>query len=177
MQRSNVLHMRRLFSLVLLSCVFSAFFVPASGANALSTKPDSIVVFKQKHEMCVYKNKALLKVYKVALGLEPCGAKQCEGDMRTPEGIYFINGKNPHSLYHKSLGISYPAAKDMAIARRLGKRPGGEIKIHGLPNGQGYVGELHRLKDWTHGCIALTDEEIDELFNRVEVGTPVNILP
>lgn len=140
-------------------------------------KPDSIVVLKQKHEMCVYRNKELLKVYKVALGLEPTGAKQYEGDMRTPEGVYFINNKNEHSLYHKSLGISYPAAKDRVTAQKLGRRPGGDIKIHGLPNGQGYVGELHRLKDWTHGCIALTDQEIDELYSHVAVGTPVNILP
>jgi len=170
-------HMRRLFLLSLFCCIFIVFFFPASGGNVLLVQPDSIVVLKERHEMCVFKNKALLKVYKVALGLQPSGAKQYEGDMRTPEGLYFINNKNEHSLYHKSLGISYPEAKDKIAAQRQHKRPGGDIKIHGLPNGQGYVGELHRLKDWTHGCIALTDEEIDELFSKVAVGTPVNILP
>jgi murein L,D-transpeptidase YafK len=169
--------MRRSFFAASFSCAFSVLFLQAFGGTVLSASPDSIVVFKQKHEMCVYKHKELLKVYKVALGLQPSGAKQYEGDMRTPEGLYFINNKNEHSLYHKSLGISYPAAKDRAIAKKLGRRPGGDIKIHGLPNGHGYVGELHRLKDWTHGCIALTDEEIDELYAHVAVGTPVNILP
>lgn len=158
-------------------CILAAISVAASANVPLTVKPDSIVVYKQRHELCVFKNKELLKTYKVALGLQPSGAKQFEGDMRTPEGAYFICGKNEHSLYHKSLGISYPAPKDRQLADKLGKRPGGDIKIHGLPNGQGYIGELHRLKDWTHGCIALTDEEIDELFDRVAVGTPVNILP
>jgi len=161
----------------LLCCIATVVSFTASANAPLTTRPDSIVVYKQKHQLCVFKNKALLKTYKVALGLQPNGAKHFEGDMRTPEGIYFINGKNEHSLYHKSLGISYPSARDRELAHKLGKRPGGDIKIHGLPNGEGYVGELHRLKDWTHGCIALTDEEIDELFDRVALGTPVNILP
>jgi murein L,D-transpeptidase YafK len=80
-------------------------------------------------------------------------------------------------LCHKNLGISYPNDADRQAARKLGKSPGGDVKIHGLPNGQGYIGSLHTLHDWTYGCIAVTDEEIDELFKHVSIGTPINILP
>lgn len=127
--------------------------------------------------MQVYHKQVLLKTYKVALGKQPVGPKRVQGDMKTPEGIYTINGKNPYSGYHKNLGISYPNANDKKQAARLGRSPGGEIKMHGLPNGQGHVGSLHCLKDWTHGCIAVTDEEVDELYKYVGIGTLINILP
>lgn len=138
---------------------------------------DSIVVIKQKREMFLFQHHHLLKTYRIALGEQPVGAKHFKGDMRTPEGLYFVNAKNPNSHYHKSLGISYPSQKDREYAHRIGKDPGGDVKIHGLPNGQGYVGADHVLKDWTWGCIAITDEEIDELFAHVQVGVYVNILP
>ncbi len=156
--------------------VFCIAAMLGNKTKAAGSRIDSIVVLKQRHEMRVYGHHSLLKIYKVALG-EPVGAKQFRGDWRTPEGMYFINVKNLHSAYHKSMGISYPSAKDRARAQQYHKDPGGNIMIHGLPNGQGYIGAAHRLKDWTAGCIAVTDEEIDELFTRVEVGTRVNILP
>ena len=127
--------------------------------------------------MYVFQHHQLLKTYQIALGLEPSGAKHYQGDMRTPEGLYRIKDKNPNSGYHKNLGISYPNNTDKAFAAKEGKSPGGDVKIHGLPNGQGAIGSLHRLKNWTHGCIAVTNEEIDELFAHASVGTPINILP
>ncbi len=141
------------------------------------TKIDSIVVIKHHREMQVYSNSRLLKTYKIALGKQPVGHKQIQGDMRTPEGVYYINGKNPNSQYYKNLGISYPNRQDREIALKLGKSPGGDIKIHGLPNNGVNIGSLHCLKDWTHGCIAITNEEMDELYTAVHIGAVINILP
>lgn len=140
------------------------------------TSIDSIVVIKHKRQLQVYQKQVLLKTYTVALGKQPVGHKHVEGDMRTPEGIYYINGKNPNSKYYKNLGISYPNKQDKLQAAKLGKPAGGDIKIHGLPNGQGAIGKLHTLKDWTHGCIAVTNDEMDELYKAINTGVVVNIL-
>ena len=138
---------------------------------------DSIVAQKAKRLLIVYSRKRPIKAYRVALGDAPVGHKHFEGDEKTPEGLYHIDGKNPHSQAHKSLGISYPNAADKAYAARHGQPPGGLVKIHGIWNGQGHIGKAHLLDDWTNGCIAITDEEIDELYDRVKVGIPVLILP
>lgn len=91
--------------------------------------------------------------------------------------MYFIDSKNPKSGYHKNLGISYPNEEDIQNAKFEGVEPGGEIKIHGLRNGLGFIGKFHRWYDWTAGCIALTDSEIDELYRSVEMGSPILIQP
>ncbi|MCL2326958.1 MAG: L,D-transpeptidase family protein [Bacteroidetes bacterium] len=138
---------------------------------------DNIVVHKSKRKMAVYANGELLKTYKISLGRKPIGHKEYEGDRKTPEGVYFINDKNPNSGYHKNLGISYPNKNDLKHALRLGKPAGGDIKIHGLRNGAGAIGKFHRYFDWTLGCIAVTDSEIDELYNAVKIGTRIEIKP
>jgi murein L,D-transpeptidase YafK len=97
--------------------------------------------------------------------------------MRTPEGLYRIDGRNAHSQFHKSLHISYPNARDRERAQKLGVKPGGDIMIHGLPNGQGSVGKAHLQSDWTWGCIAVTDEEIEEIWRLVPDGTVIEIRP
>jgi len=117
------------------------------------------------------------RTYKVALGQGGLGPKQREGDARTPEGRYVIDAKSDHSKYHKALHVSYPSAEDRKRAARQEVSPGGAIMIHGLPNGKTWVGARHRLFDWTLGCIAVTDEEIDEVWTLVPVGTPVEIRP
>ena len=99
------------------------------------------------------------------------------GDERTPEGLYFINEKNPGSGYHKNLGISYPDAQDREEAERNGHNPGGQIKIHGIKNGLGWIGRFHLLVNWTDGCVAVTNKEIDELYRAVPIGTPIEINP
>jgi murein L,D-transpeptidase YafK len=121
-------------------------------------------------------NGKVLKTYKVALGRRS-GPKEREGDLRTPEGKYVIDRRNRQSSCHRSLHVSYPNAADRARARRLGVSPGGDISIHGLPNGYGYIGAAHRQHDWTYGCIAVTDGEIEEIWKLVENGTPIEILP
>lgn len=119
----------------------------------------------------------MLKIYPIALGFNPIGRKQFQGDGKTPEGVYRINERNPNSAYHKNLGISYPNAADKAYAAGQGKAPGGLIKIHGLPNGQGFIGRQHLRLDWTDGCIAVTDDEIDELYRSVVHNAPIDIRP
>ncbi|MCA1752804.1 MAG: murein L,D-transpeptidase family protein [Cryomorphaceae bacterium] len=138
---------------------------------------DRLVVTKSKRQLAVYSKGTLLKTYKVSLGRVPEGDKEFEGDMKTPEGIYFINDKNPNSGYHKNLGISYPNQRDIEHARSHEKPAGGDIKIHGLRNGIGLVGKFHRWFDWTMGCIAVTNDEMDELYEAVEVGTSIEIRP
>ena len=140
-------------------------------------KIDSLVVYKSKRELKVYSNGLLIKAYKISLGKNAIGDKEFEGDKKTPEGVYFINAKNPNSGYYKNLGISYPNNQDIEVSKKLGKPTGGDIKIHGLRNGIGFIGKFQRWYDWTAGCIALTDQEIDELYNTVEIGTKIEIKP
>jgi len=138
---------------------------------------DKLVVYKSKRQLLAYSNGQLVKTYKISLGRKPIGDKEFEGDKKTPEGLYFINDKNPNSGYHKNLGISYPDKDDIENAKRLGKPTGGDVKIHGLRNKTGFIRKFHRWFDWTLGCIAVTDEEIDELYNAVKIGTEIEIKP
>jgi murein L,D-transpeptidase YafK len=138
---------------------------------------DSIAIHKGTRQLFVFSKEQLMKTYNVALGVNPVGKKEVEGDNKTPEGLYNINRKNPFSTYHKSLGISYPNAEDKEHARELGQNPGGDIMIHGLMKHMNNPGKLHIKSNWTAGCIAVTDEEIDELFQQIKVGTPVFIEP
>jgi len=154
----------------------AAFLILASLGLA-QPQADRIVVQKAKRQLDLFSHGKLLRSYKVALGKNPVGAKTRQGDMRTPEGSYTIDGHYPQSEYHRALHISYPNPADRAQARKLGVDPGGDIMIHGLPNGQGYIGKAHRLWDWTQGCIAVTDEEIEEIYRLVPNGTPVEIRP
>ncbi len=126
--------------------------------------------------MYVYSKGKLLKAYIVSLG-KVRGKKRFEGDSKTPEGVYYIDSKNPRSHFYLNLGISYPNKEDIAYARKHGKSPGGSIKIHGLKNGLGFIGKFHRFLDWTKGCIALTNREIRELYNTTPVGTQIIIKP
>ncbi len=152
------------------------YFYPEPRLSA-DTTIDKLVVYKSKRQLLAYSNGHHIKTYKIALGGQPIGHKEVEGDQKTPEGLYIINDKNPNSSFHKNLGISYPDQADIENAKRLGQPPGGDIKIHGLRNKNGYIGRFHRWSDWTMGCIAVTDAEIDELYTAVEIGTEVMIYP
>ena len=122
-------------------------------------------------------NGEVIRTYRVALGQGGLAPKEREGDARTPEGRYIIDSRNAASAYHKALHISYPNADDRRRAAKLGVLPGGAVMIHGLPNGKAWVGAGHRLYDWTLGCVAVTDQEIDEIWDMVPIGTPVEIRP
>ena len=134
-------------------------------------RADRIVVYKERREMLLLRGQSVLRQYRVALGREPVGHKQREGDGRTPEGAYVIDRRNPKSRYHLSLHISYPNADDVARARAAAVDPGGDIMIHGLKDGE------RRDGDWTQGCIAVTDAEMDEIWALVPEGTPIVIEP
>jgi murein L,D-transpeptidase YafK len=125
---------------------------------------------------CLNRGKPL-KTYQVALGGNPAGPKREQSDHRTPEGRYIIDFHNRRSAFHLALHISYPSAEDRRQGARRGVAPGGAIMIHGLRNGRGWVGEAHRLRDWTNGCIAVTDSEIEEIARAVPDGTPIVIYP
>jgi murein L,D-transpeptidase YafK len=140
-------------------------------------KADRIIVNKKARTMELMHAGQVLKTYKVALGSEPIGPKTRQGDHRTPEGDYVIDRRNAQSQFHRSLHISYPNAADRDQARKLGVSPGGDIFIHGLPNGYGFIGAAHRARDWTDGCVAVTDQEIEEIWKLVDNGTPVEIRP
>jgi murein L,D-transpeptidase YafK len=143
----------------------------------LPTRVDRVVIEKQARRLSLLVNGEALRSYAVALGGNPVGHKQREGDERTPEGLYAISARNPNSSFHRSLQISYPNPEDEARAEEAGVNPGGLIMIHGIRNGLGWVGGLHRLVDWTDGCIAVTDSEMDEIWVSVPIGTPVEIRP
>ena len=138
---------------------------------------DLVIVLKQQRALQLMSHGIVLKTYKVALGGNPVGPKVQQGDHRTPEGTYVLDHRNIHSQYYKSIHISYPNATDRAKAAKLHVAPGGDIFLHGLPNGYRWIGSEHRLKDWTDGCVAVTDEEIDEIWKLVADGTPIEIKP
>jgi len=140
-------------------------------------KTDKILVEKGARRLTLFSAGRKLKEYRIALGFSPAGPKEREGDGRTPEGIYTIDFHKPDSAFHRALHISYPSAEDNARAAEAGIPAGGDIMIHGLPNGRGALGAAHRLRDWTAGCIAVTDPEIDEIYGSVNDGTPIEILP
>ncbi len=152
------------------------YFMPGRSLPR-DVKIDYIMVDKTARKMKVYADGKRLKTYRISLGRNPVGDKEFQGDYKTPEGVYSINTKNPNSRYHKNLGISYPDSDDVAVARKLGKPAGGDIKIHGLKPGLGYIGKFHLWLDWTQGCIAVTNPEIDELYDRVATGTKIEIKP
>ena len=134
-------------------------------------RADRVVVHKSRREMLLLHRDSVLRTYRIALGREPRGHKLREGDGRTPEGCYVIDRRNPKSAYHLSLHISYPNTEDRARAQELGVDPGGDIMIHGVKSGV-----RHPEDDWTHGCIAVTDSEMDEIWELVPVGTPIEIV-
>jgi murein L,D-transpeptidase YafK len=141
------------------------------------TTIDRIVVEKSAKRLSIFRDGKEIKSYRVALGRNPVGAKQEEGDMKTPEGIYKIDSRNAQSSFHLALHISYPSDEDNQRAAARGVSAGSDIMIHGIQNGRGWIGAFHRWKDWTAGCIALTDEEIEELWRVTPDGTTIEILP
>jgi len=147
----------------------------ASASNALMA--DSIVVVKAAHTLTLFRAGQVVKTYRVALGRVPMGDKMRQGDHRTPEGLFHIDARNPGSHYYKALHISYPDAAHEARAERLGVPAGGDVMIHGLPDRFKSYGESQAETDWTEGCIALSDQQMDEIWRAVPVGTPILIKP
>ena len=152
------------------------------GRTEPSLKPeaeraDYILVEKSARRLTLLRQGRPIATYPVSLGFAPLGDKQREGDGRTPEGRYQVEWKNPVSVAHLSLKVSYPDENDRAQAQAAGVEPGGDIMIHGLMNGFSWVGALHRKVDWTQGCIGVTNAEMAEIYASVDVGTPIEIRP
>jgi murein L,D-transpeptidase YafK len=145
--------------------------------SAPTVHADRIVVLKSAHTMTLYSGNNVLHQYKVALGRGPKGPKARQGDHKTPEGQYVIDSKNDHSRFHLALHLSYPNATDRARAARSHADAGGMVEIHGLPPSFAFVGSVQSYIDWTDGCIALSNAEIEEIWKLVPVGTKVEILP
>jgi murein L,D-transpeptidase YafK len=138
---------------------------------------DRVVVCKHERKLVLLSRGKEVRSYRVALGAAPTGAKSRRGDHRTPEGLYVLDSRNPNSQFYKAFHISYPNSTDIVASKKLGVSPGGDIMLHGLPKAYAWVGKAHTLHDWTDGCIAVTDEEMDEIWKLVRVGTPIEIKP
>ena len=166
-------------SVVICALAMAAYFYAHHNWHPLrpGTTIDRVVVEKASRKLSLFRDGRRLKSYRVALGGSPIGAKEKEGDMKTPEGIYKIDSRNAQSSFHLALHISYPSNDDNARAAERGVSAGFDIMIHGIRNGLGWMGAFHRRKDWTAGCIALTDEEIEELWRVTPDGTTTEIRP
>lgn len=140
-------------------------------------KADKVVVFKNKRIMQLQREDRILTTYTIALGARPEGHKQQEGDERTPEGTYTLDWRNSKSSCYKSLHISYPNAADKSTAKQKGVSPGGMVMIHGLHPSIAWLGSWHRFYDWTDGCVGVTNAEMDEIWQAVPDGTPIEIKP
>lgn len=155
--------------------ILAALALPGCGSKFRTYRgPEvtGIVVNKTASKMYLLHHTEVLKSYDIDLGFAPAGPKQFEGDGKTPEGTYFINRRNPNSAFHLSLGISYPNEQDVAFAKAQGKRAGGDIFIHGQPNDNK---KLSKQKNWTAGCIAVKDREMEDIYAMVREGTVISI--
>lgn len=159
--------------------VFGMLSAGCGGSKPLDLRihTDKIVIVKSNRTMSLMSSAQVIRTYKIALGKNPVGPKTRMGDHKTPEGEYVIDAKKKPSRFHLALHISYPNETDRARAQRENVNPGGDVEIHGIGNGLGWIGALHRKVDWTDGCIAVTDPEIEEIWKAVAVGTPVEIRP
>ena len=141
------------------------------------TKANLILVKKSERTLSLVNDGTVIRSFTIALGRHPDGSKVQEGDGRTPEGRYVIQNRNASSGYFRSLHISYPNAEDVQNAHKLHVSPGGDIMVHGIKNGFGWLGRLHRLVDWTDGCVAVTNEEMRDIWKATTVGIPIEIRP
>ncbi|MDW6005127.1 L,D-transpeptidase family protein [Vibrio mangrovi] len=151
------------------------FIFMACLSFSIAAQIDLVKVDKSKRRLYLIEQGQTIKTYRIALGKFPKGAKHQEGDQRTPEGEYVLDAVNLNSNFYKAFHISYPATKDIDYAKQHTLNPGGDIQIHGLKNGYNRPPEFIQSFDWTNGCIALTNEEMDELIRLVPIGTPIHI--
>ena len=168
--------MRRALALFIGIAALASSLLAVQKAHAEAA--DYVLIEKQQRKLTLFKNKEPIKSYRIALGANPTGKKEREGDGKTPEGKYTIDYHKPDSHFHRALHIAYPNRQDLENAEKKGiKQPGSLIMIHGLGKNFGWLGKLHRKWDWTSGCIAVTNEEIEEIYAAVPDGTPVEIAP
>jgi murein L,D-transpeptidase YafK len=165
------------FALFALPALTAALSMPARSESHFpaSVVADKVIVLKSKRKLLLMEGNKVLKTYHISLGGSPIGPKATEGDSRTPEGIYVLDWHNEKSHYHRSIHISYPDDLDRQYASERGVSPGGQVFLHGLPSN--YHGKAPHWGDWTDGCIAVTNAEMDEIWRAVPDGTPIEIRP
>lgn len=161
--------------LLTLFCLTLSFNTPAS--TPVVDGVDKVLVMKSERKLYLQKRGETIKTYRISLGKQPDGAKQREGDLRTPEGFYWIDWRKPSDNYQLSLHISYPNARDLARAKQAGVSPGSMIMIHGTPVDEEYPEWFFHTLDWTEGCIAMRNADIREVWNLVKDGTLIEIRP
>ncbi|MEY2500466.1 MAG: hypothetical protein QOI07_800 [Verrucomicrobiota bacterium] len=173
--------MKILLIVLLVACLVGVAVIAAAQFNfdplPRDAIADRILVEKSARRLTLFQKGRALKIYSAALGRAPEGAKEYEGDQRTPEGIYSIDFHKPDSDYHLALHVSYPEQRDIDRVAVEGLSAGSDIMIHGLPNGRGWLGRFHRRNDWTAGCIAVTNFEIEEIYRAVPDGTLIELRP
>lgn len=163
---------------IVITAVFALTFPAGAQLPALARDPiDLVVVYKSERTLHLKSKGQIVRSYDIALGAAPEGHKLFEGDNRTPEGVYTLDWRNASSQFYRSIHISYPHDDDQAAAHRREVSPGGLIMIHGMPNGRQAGDMNHPLNDWTNGCIAVTNDEMDEIWSLVEDGTTIIIFP
>ena len=173
-----------LVALIFISLIsISAITNAKSGVNNISKQAipsdanvDKVYVDKSERVLKLLSGDRVIKTYHIALGDSPAGHKRQQGDERTPTGTYKLDYKNEKSSYYRSIHVSYPNASDKAQARKRGVSPGGDIMIHGQKNGFGHLAAVTQKRDWTDGCIAVTDDEMDEIMSVYQAGMPIEIV-
>lgn len=164
-------------ALLLIATITIVLLITHTHATTPLPTADSILVIKHTHTLTLFHDGQPIKQYRVALGRGGLGPKQIAGDNKVPEGTYRIVSRNPHSEFYRALRVGYPTPSQVAAAHARGINPGGDIMIHGIRNGLGWLGPAHRLIDWTKGCIAVTDPEMDQIWSSIRDGTPIEIQP
>ena len=169
-----------MLTLILIGMLSMSVVVSAKDASkqAIPTNVtiDKVYVNKSERVLKLLSGDKVIKSYHIALGDNPAGHKRQQGDERTPTGSYKLDYKNENSKYYRSIHVSYPNAADKAQAKKRGVSPGGDIMIHGQKNGFGHLASITQQRDWTDGCIAVTDEEMDEIMSIYKAGMPIEIV-
>lgn len=155
----------------------SSMLVVSLGAGGAEPSVDLVRVEKSSKRLYLLNAGKVVREFKVAFGGNPTGHKQQEGDQRTPEGRYLLDFKKADSGYYRAIHISYPNSADSGSARKRGVNPGGSIMIHGQKNGFGWLGPLTQRHNWTDGCIALLNDDMEQVWKLVDIGTPIEIVP
>jgi murein L,D-transpeptidase YafK len=174
MQKMPIMHRILAFLVVAPLIIIGA---EAHRAAAAIPRVERVVIYKSRQTMQLLAGNEVVRSYQVALGRNPLGHKERAGDFRTPEGAYVIDRHKGDSRFYKSLHISYPNSRDLAAAKNRGLAPGGNIMIHGLPKGFEDLADVHYRRNWTKGCIAVNNAEMDEIWQLVADGTPIVIKP
>jgi murein L,D-transpeptidase YafK len=178
LRRDKVMLKKNILFICFVALIGVTYLFPGPGkALATQVKADKVIVIKSKRILMLMRDGEILKAYKIALGKQPKGHKINAGDKRTPEGNYILDSRKPDSKFHKSIHVSYPNESDILNAKKRGVSPGGAIMIHGLPDKLEDIGKSHRTWDWTDGCIAVTNTEIEEIWQLVPDKTPIEIKP